>query len=476
MKYKQYAGDIAALIASGHFQPGQQLPSVRDMGRQRGLSPVTVLKAYHRLEAQGLIVARERSGFYVAERNGSQLVSPRSSRPSRRATPVSKSDFIFEILQSSRALEVVPLGSAFPSPLLFPHARLNRSLRRAMKPMDPWRSVTDLTPGSDGLRRQIALRYQIAGMALDNEELVITDGAMEGLNLCLQVVTRPGDTVVIESPTFYAALQALERLGLRAIEVATDPVHGLDVDALEQVLQHKRPAACWVMSQFQNPTGASMPHDNKARLVKLLATYDVPLIEDDTYGELYFQSQRPLPLKAFDQDGGVLHCSSLSKCLAPGYRVGWAAAGRYTEQVQRLKLGLTISTSLPAQLALEDYLAEADYDRHLKSFRAALQQGRDALVQAVHSFFPEQTHITRPQGGYFLWLELPPGVSGLELYRRALAKQISIAPGEIFSAREDFSQYVRLNYGHPEDRRINRALKTLGELVAQLQAEAGATS
>lgn len=474
MKYKDYAADIVRLIENGQLQPGQQLPSVRQIGRQRGLSPVTVLKSYHLLESRGLIEARERSGFYVCERSATKLPSPASSRPSHRAQPVTKSDFIFEILQASKSLDVVPLGSAFPSATLFPHGRLTRSLNRGMKRMDPWRTVTDLTPGSPLLREQIARRYQIAGIALDAEELVITDGAMEGLNLCLQAVARPGDAVIIESPTFYAALQALQSLGLRAIEVATDPQTGIDIDAVERALKRQSPAACWIMSNFQNPTGASMPATNKERLVRLLAEHGVPLIEDDTYGEIFYAASRPLPAKAFDGQGGVLHCGSFSKCLAPGYRVGWAAPGRYAEKVQRLKLGLTLSTSLPAQLALEDYLSEADYDRHLKSFRATLRDGRDAMIQAVESFFPSEVSLTRPDGGYFLWLQLPPGVNALALHRRALSLNISIAPGAIFSAREDFSRFIRLNYGHPDDRRVNRALKTLAELVAELGRESAA--
>lgn len=472
MKYKDYADDIARLIQSGQLRPGQQLPSVREVGRQRGISPVTVLKAYHRLESRGLVAARERSGFYVVETPPRRLPEPGLSRPPLRAASVHKADLIYQIVQASKARDVVPLGSAFPSPQLFPHARLHRSLRRAIRKLDPWRTVTDLTPGSPGLRQQIALRYQIAGMALDPEELVITDGAMEGLNLGLQAVTRPGDEVIIESPTFYVALQALQRQGLRAIEVATDPQSGLDLDSLARVLERRKPAACWVMSNFQNPTGATMPPERKQRLVRLLAERQVPLIEDDAYGELYTDGQRPLPLKAYERDGGVIHCSSFSKCLAPGYRVGWVAGGRYSEQIQRLKLGLTLSTSLPAQLALEDYLQEADYERHLKALRLALQDGRDAMLRAIPSLFPEGTSVTRPQGGYFLWLELPRGLKALELYRRALEQGISLAPGDIFQAAPAASRALRLNAGHPEDRRINRALKRLGELVEDMQREA----
>lgn len=468
MKYKAYAEDVARLIRAGTLAPGQGLPSVRDVGAQRGLSPVTVLKAYHRLEAQGLIEARPRSGFYVVQSLPRPAPLPRGRGSSARALPVHKADFIHEVLYASKTPELVPLGSAFPSPTLFPIARLGRSMSRAMKRLDPWRAVRDLTPGSLRLRQLLALRYQISGTAVDAEELIITDGALEGLNLCLQAVTQPGDTVLIESPTFYAALQSIQRLGLRALEVPSDPAGGMDLQALEKVLQRHQPAACWVMTNFQNPTGLSMSDAHKEALVRLLARYKVPLIEDDVYGEIHFGGHRPRPAKAFDQDGGVLHCSSLSKCLAPGFRVGWAAAGRYTEVVQQLKLGSTLSTSLPAQVALEDYLAEADFERQLKLFRSSLQQGRDDLLEMVRRYFPAGTQVRVPEGGYFAWLELPAGVDSMLLHQEALGRDISLAPGAIFCAREMRSSALRLNYGHPEDGRIPAALQWLGQQAAEL--------
>lgn len=465
MKYRVCARDLTRLIEEGQLRPGDRLPSVRELARQRALSPVTVQKAYHLLEARGLVAAQPRSGFYVSSRATVNLPRPNSSQPKTRPTPVGKSDFIAEILRSSKSPEVVPLGSAFPSPMLFPLQRLGRSLRRATAKLDPWRSVADLTPGNIELRRQIALRYRLAGVALDADELVITDGAMEALNLCLQAVTRPGDAVLIESPTFYVALQALERLGLEAIEVVTDPQTGIDVDDVARILDSRRPAACWIMSNFQNPTGATMPDAAKQRLVELLAAHRVPLIEDDTYGEIHFGPRRLPPTKAFDRSGGVLHCSSFSKVLAPGYRVGWAAAGQYREQVERLKLGTTLATSLPAQLALADYLSDADIDRHLKEFRLALREGRDAMLQAINNYFPPSCLVTQPDGGYFIWLQLPPGVDGLALHRQALDAGISLMPGELFSPGSDHANAVRLNFGHPDDARILPALRQLGAWV-----------
>lgn len=465
--YKAYAEELSALIETGALKPGQRMPSVREASRHRGVSALTVLKAYHWLEARGLIVARERSGHFVRERRRAVPARPEASRPLAVSTAVHRSDFIFEVLDAARENVAVPLGSAFPSPLLFPLTGLYRSLSRSMRSLDPWRTVNDLSPGNTELRRQISLRYHIDGIEIDADELVITDGAMEALNLCLQAVTRPGDAVIIESPTFYATLQALERLGLRAIEVATDPVDGIELAALESALRKHRPTACWLMTNFQNPVGATMPEGRKRQLVELLAEHGVPLIEDDVYGELYYAPVRPRPAKAYDRGGNVLHCSSFSKCLAPGYRIGWAAPGRHAGAVRRLKLGTTLSASVPAQLALADYLQGASYDRHLRKLRKTLLSERDGMINAIAEYFPDGTKLTRPDGGYFLWVELPRRTDSRQLHRRALEAGISIAPGAIFSTRDNFAHCIRLNYGHPDDRRVVRALKTLGALAAE---------
>lgn len=463
--YQTYADDLARLIESGALKPGERMPSVREASRHRKLSAITVFKAYHLLEARGLIVAQARSGYFVSERQAMLPRAPSPSRPVAKASRVDRSELIFQVLDAAKQSTTVPLGSAFPSPLLFPLQALYRALCRGARDLDPWRTVADITPGNAELRRQIALRYHIDGIRVDPDEIVITDGAMEALNLCLQAVTRPGDAVVIESPTFYVALQALERLGLRAIEVATDPHDGIDLDALEKALRTHKPAACWLMPNFQNPLGALMPDDKKRRLVELLAERDVPLVEDDVYGELYYTATRPRPAKAYDRDGGVLHCGSFSKCLAPGYRVGWALPGRHANRVQRLKLGSTLSTALPSQIALAHYLNGAGYDRHLRELRRSFAQQRDAMIDAVLEFFPRGTRATHPQGGYFVWIELPAAFDTLKLQQDALRQGISIAPGAIFATDNRFAHCLRLNYGHPDDRRINRALRTLGRLL-----------
>ena len=465
-RYEALASEISASIQTGVLQPGDRLPSVRQASASRGVSPSTVFQAYYLLEAQGLVRARERSGYYVAP--GVRQFPPEldmASKPPDEAVTLNVSELVFEVLQSTMARDVVPLGSAFPSPLLYPLARLGKLMASSMQKLDPWSTVDDLTPGYVGLRRQIALRYLAGGLHVHADEIVITNGALEALNLCLESVTRPGDSVLIESPTFYAALQALERLGLNAIEVPTHPREGIELASLEHCLAQHKPKACWLMTNFQNPLGSLMPDSKKKVLVELLTRYQVPLIEDDVYGELYFGDKRPMPAKAFDTEGLVMHCSSFSKCLAPGWRIGWAAPGRFARQVARQKLITSLATSAPAQAALAAYLEKGGYDKHLRRLRHALQVQQAQFAQALGQHFPPGTRATRPAGGYFLWVDLPDQVNALEIHRQALSLGISVAPGPIFSAKQGFANCLRLNYGHVWDERAERAVATLGQLV-----------
>jgi DNA-binding transcriptional MocR family regulator len=247
-------------------------------------------------------------------------------------------------------------------------------------------------------------------------------------------------------------------------------VTGIDLDALREALSRHRVAACWLMPGFQNPLGSLMPEANKRGLVALLAEHAVPLIEDDVYAELFFDRQRPRPAKSSDNAGGVLHCGSFSKSLAPGYRLGWIAAGRYSQHVQRLTLMTTMSAALPAQMAVLSYLETGAYDRHLRRLRTALRARMEAALATIDASFPQGTHVSRPRGGYFLWLALPPGVDAMALHRVALRERIGIAPGQIFSPDHRFSHCIRINCGHSGSI-VLPALQRLGALTHALLRE-----
>ena len=466
-RYEALAKNIEDSIRTGVLRSGDRLPSIRSMSTNRGLSASTVFQAYYLLEARGVIRARERSGYFVnAVMRRAPPPAEAPSKPSINPISVDVCDRVFAILDSTKSRDVVPFGSAFPSPTLFPFARLRRSMAQSAKSFDPWSTVDYLTPGSPNLRRQIALRYLADGMQVHMDEIIITNGALEALNLCLLAVTRPGDSVVVECPTFYGALQALELRGLKAVQVPTCPKNGIDLLTLEQTIQRHKPAACWMMPNFQNPVGCLMPETKKRALVDLLIRMGVPLIEDDVYAELYYGANRPLPAKAFDTAGMVLHCSSFSKCLAPGARIGWAAPGRYARQVTQNKIITTLTTSALGQSGIANYLELGGYDKHLRKLRKTLSEQQVIFSQAVGHYFPEGTRATKPEGGYFLWVEMPRGTDAMKVHELALAMDISVAPGPIFSPTHAFKNCLRLNFGHPWNDRSERAMASLGKIVS----------
>ncbi len=464
-RYERFADDIAELIRSGVLGPGQRVPSVRYASQTHGVSPSTVFQAYYLLERRGLIRARPRSGYFVNAHAPRQFSEPQALHPVSESTDVDVSALVFSILDSIKDPNTIPFGSAFPSPELFPLQRLSRSLASASRSMDPRMVVTDLSPGNPQLRRQIALRYMVGGLMLPMEELLITNGALEALNLCLQAVTQPGDLVAIEAPAFYACLQVLERLKLKAVEIPVHPREGMDLSVLAQTLEKHPVKAVWCMTNFQNPVGASMPEAKKQALVELLARHQVPLIEDDVYAELYYSQQAPKPAKAFDTQGLVMHCGSFAKSLAPGYRIGWVAAGRFAQKIERLKLMTSLCASMPAQAAIADYLQHGGYDRHLRKLRYALEGQQANMLAAIARHFPGQTRVSQPSGGYFLWLELPEQMDALKLFHMVLAQGISIAPGPIFSPTRRFGNCIRLNYGSPWHEGAERAMETLGRII-----------
>jgi DNA-binding transcriptional MocR family regulator len=474
-RYEQLLELLATDIRNGRLAPGARLPSIRTITRQHGLSASTAFKAYELLEEKGMVRARPRSGYYVTGApaqapDSGALPGPREKRKSALVSSrLDVSELVFSVLDAAQDPDSVPLGSAFPGPDLFPLQRLGKSLSRIAPGLHGREMVAHLSQGHPLLRQQIALRYLAMGMAQPTDDLIITNGALEALNLCLSAVARPGDLVAVESPGFYGSLQALERLNMKALEIPVHPQDGLDLGALARALERHPVKACWFMTSFQNPTGASLSPEKKQALVAMLAQRRIPLIEDDVYGELYFGERAPWPAKAWDREGLVMHCSSFSKTLAPGYRVGWVSPGRFGEQVARLKLMTNISASLPAQLALADYLQHGGYDKHLRKLRHAMEARLASLLAAIARHFPAGVRVTRPPGGYFVWVAFDAGFDALALHEAALARGISVAPGPIFSARRDFGHCLRLNGGHAWDRRLEETMHTLGAL-ARLQS------
>ena len=456
-KYEILARQIKEQIERGIWLENEKLPSLRKQARQTGYSLMTVLHAYQMLESQGLISSHERSGFTVTA-----TARPASENKVQTAEAVSINDFVYEVLQASRDPHMFSLGFAYPDPALYPRHHLNKSIAAAAQQISLTSAMDNLPPGNPELRQIIAKRYAARGMKISPDEIVITAGALEALSLSLQSCTRPGDWVVIESPVFYGAMQALERLGLKAITVTVSPQNGLDIDALERAFQNHPVKACWLMSSFQNPVGYSLTDDKKQQIAKLLKTYGVTLIEDDVYAELYAGKTPPLPIKHFVEDGNSLLCSSFSKSLVAGYRIGWVAAGRKSLEIQKQQLMSTLATSAPVQLSLVHYLSSKNYELHLKQLRKKLVTRKKAMLACLEVLLQDVATIHAQEGGYFLWIECQPHVNAMDIYREALRLHITIAPGKLFSLHDEFNHCFRLNASFE----LNEARRTLLKKLA----------
>jgi DNA-binding transcriptional MocR family regulator len=378
---------------------------------------------------------------------------------------VETDDLIVEFVHSMRHPHVASLGVGILNPELLPHEDINRAAARVARRLKPSKIISAMPPGDPVLRRLIAKRYIDDGCAIDDEDIVVMSGGREAVIVALRSVTTPGDTVAIESPNAWPLLGALAGLALRAKEIPTDPQTGMDIAALEQAYQSATIAACLVQPTFQNPLGSRMPDDNKRLLVKLSAHHGVPIIEHDRVSVLYLDGDRPRPLKAFDRAELVLHCGSLSTCISPAYKIGWIASGRYRAGVEKTKILLSLNVSPGDQAIMAEYLAHQPVERNFRRLRLAVVARRDALISAISEDFPAGCRMTHPTGGFSLWVEMPAGTDSLRLYQLALAKGVSIGPGPMFSARPNYRNCMRLNYGYASVQQIRDSVRTIAELI-----------
>ena len=466
--YEQVAGKMMRLIEKGTLKPGEKLPSVRKLSAQMGVSISTVLQSYLRMEDRGIIEARPKSGYYVRQRARDLPPEPKMSSPSTTASSVDIGELLLEVHDAIMDPGIVPLGAATPNDELLPTRKLYRLLGAVARRHEAESNRYDSPQGNPSLRRQIARRAIDWGGTVVPDDIVITFGCTEALNLCLRAVTREGDTVAVESPVYFGFLQILESLRLKAVEIPTHPREGMSAEGLEAAIKKQKIAAVFLSANFQNPLGSCMSDGRKEEIVRLLASKGVPLLEDDVYGDLYFGSARPKAIKALDREENVLLCSSFSKTISPGFRIGWTIPGKHIERVRRLKLSSTISTATLPQMAIAEMLANGGYDRYLRGAREAYRVQADMMIQAVKRYFPEGTSVTRPTGGTVLWVQFPAGIDSVDLYRKALEKKISIVPGPLFSPNRQYRNCIRLNCGNTWSERTEEAMITLGRLAERM--------
>jgi DNA-binding transcriptional MocR family regulator len=468
-KYVEVADRIEALIDKQVLKVGDKLLSVRALSKEQGISLSTAFQAYYSLESRGLIEARPQSGYYVKFSRNHILDLPKVSDPPDDAMPVSLDEMINNVYMDFNTEKIVNFSMGTPSATLLPTARLSKAVTHAMRESKTSCVNYEHVQGNVLLRKQIARQAFNWGGTPSEDDIVVTAGAVEALSLCVKAITRPGDAVAIESPTYFAVFQVMESHGLKVVEIPTDPVTGVDLGYLEQAIPRFDIKACLFVNNFNNPLGSCMPDERKKQLVEMLARKEIPLIEDDIYGELYFGKTRPKTCKTYDKKGLVLHCASFSKSLAPGFRIGWAIPGRFKEKVISLKRMHTVSTNTLTQAAVANFLSNGRFELHLRHLRKALHTHSLRYLQAVSEYFPDDTCVTRPQGGFTLWIEMNKKVNGYRLHKRALKHGIGIAPGQIFSSQGRFENCFRISYGEPWSEAIGQGLQTLGKLIREMR-------
>ena len=468
-QYVRLANQLEQQILSGKYGPGEKLPSLRKLHATTGRSISTVYQAYVELENRGVVEVREKSGFYARPLQSAILPLPTRGKKQIKPHKVTINALSAMHKRSLNKPEMLPFGAAMASAELLPGKQLAAALRTvAANYQSSDRLGYGFPSGEPELQKEIAKRSLGFQEQADGEEIIITQGCMNAIDLCLRSVARPGDTILLESPTFLCYLQLIEDLNMQALEVPADPEKGLNLETLEQVLDEHNVRAALLNSTFHNPLGFEMEEAGKRPLVELFAERGIPIIEDDIYGELYFGETRPTPLKAFDQQGGVLYCSSFSKSLAPDLRVGWTMPGRFREKIKRLKFNATISSPQLNQLVVAEVLGSGSYDRHLRRMRNILKKQAAEVSHAVARHFPEATRISAPKGGLCLWVELPDSVDSLQLFRLAEKKNISILPGALCSGMGQYDHCIRLNYAHLWNERKEKGMEDLGALVHSL--------
>jgi len=468
--YADIVARIANQVKEGLLMPGDKLPSVRALSREQGISVSTAYKAYSELEIMGLVEARPKSGYYVKFTPARFSNPPKTKPPQKKPGQTSVADMIAMVYQNMQEEGVLRLSLAAPPISLIPVAKLSKSMAEAIRKSTSGNIHYENVQGNMALRRQVAKNAFAWGGQFTENDVVTTQGCMEALVFCLKAVAKPGDTVAIESPTYFGIFNIMQSLGLTVLEIPVNAETGIDIEYLQQALQTVPVKACLFVPNFSNPVGSCMPDARKQQLVTLLTALQIPLIEDDIYGDIYFGKSRPRTCKSFDTQGWVMLCSSVSKSLAPGYRVGWCIPGRFKEQVINLKMMHTISSATPTQAAIAHFFETGRYDLHMRNLRHALHTQCLRYMQAVAAYFPAGTRISQPQGGYALWIELNKNVNAYTLYQAALIHNISIAPGQIFSTDARFTNFIRISFGIPFDAAVEEHLKVLGELVRQANA------
>jgi len=461
--YQKIANTIQEQIFSETLKIGDKLPSIRAFQKLHNVSMNTIKQAFLELESKSLIESRPKSGFYVSKTSNRKLLIPSMNKLKLSEQKTTSEDLITKVFDSLSDKDLTRFSIGVPDPSLLPIAKLNKGLAKVVRNLAESGTSYEPVQGSANLRRNVAKWAIVLEGKLTEDDFVTTSGAMNAIFNCLMAVTKRGDTIAIESPVYFGIIQIAQNMGLNIIELPTHPTTGVDLEALKKVI-HKVDVCCF-MSNFSNPLGSLMPDEHKKELVKMLTHHNIPLIEDDLYGNLFFGTVRPKPCKYYDEAGIVMWCGSVSKTLAPGYRVGWVAPGKFKDKIIRQKMAQTVCMPSLYQEVIADFLEHGRYDHHLRNLRSTLYTNSLHFQRTIEDHFPENTKISQPQGGSFLWLELDKSIDTAVLYDTAIQQKIGFAPGRIFTQHDQYHNCMRLNFGLEWKEKVELDLKRLGQLV-----------
>lgn len=463
--YEQVAQDISTKIDQHYYEVGGKLPSIRDLCSEYDISISTAQSAYRWLETQGIARAKPKSGYYVSAQNKEPRNTPSVSRPTKCPIEVPEWENVLDLLFSGAKKDTVQLSLAVPditAPTLKPLTKIMHNMERHAR--DQHLAYAPIN-GSLQLRTQIARIMIESGCGLHPDDIITTSGCQESLGVSLHGIAEEGSVVAVDSPSFYGSLQAIRANNMKALEIPTDSKTGISLEALELALEQWPIRAVQVTPTCNNPMGYTMPVEHKKRLVKIANEHNIIIIEDDIYGDLSFETPRPPSIKSFDTDGRVILCSSFSKTLAPGLRVGWVAPGKYYNQVLHTKYVFSSSPSDLPENSLAEFIAQGDYERHLRAMRKQYKLNRGRMIQWLEKYFPKCTKISYPNGGFVLWVELDKRIDTKVLNEYLRTKKITISPGIIFSANQKYKNCMRLNYQCNEHSKIENAIKDIGEAI-----------
>lgn len=464
-KYEKVFTDLHNAILNGIFLPLAKLPSLRTSSIKYNCGVSVIIQAYGKLESIGLITSIEKSGYIVCSDSVMPMPTPENANHTLLPNISKANTMTSEIMDMAMDKTILPFGAAIPDETIMATKKLTMYIRRKIQYCPELLTCYTPAAGSLNLRQEIVKYMFNKGVYINADDIVITNGCAEALYLSLKLTTSPGDTVAIETPTYFSLISMLEELKLRAIEIPTKADKGLDIGNLKKTLENCKIKSLVFSSTFQNPLCSIMDSSALKELYNLSIAHGFNLIEDDIYGDCSFDKKSYKPLKSMDKKNNVIYCSSFSKTLSSGIRIGWVIPGTRLDQFKESKQISCLGGPAVLQEALAEFFRDGCYDLHLKKFRKKIYSQTYGIRKLIEKYFPTGTKVTSPKGGYFLWVEFPKGLNAYTLYSMAYENKIGIVPGPVFSLSENYRNCIRLSCATPITPEIIGGVRKLGELA-----------